>query len=511
MHINFKSIFLLVFIFPLQLSLFSQQESYYLKITSHDFIERTEHVLKSNPNAKQVYRPFKNIAFDGLDLVFRFDAEESDLGEIITGVHIKHIEYLEKVPIASFSYTPNDLKVELGSPNQWYHYKINAREAWDYFKGSENIVVAIVDNGFLTDHPDLQEKIIVNTAEIPGDGIDNDSNGFIDDYEGWNALGNNGDVYIVSSNSDHGTHVAGIAAAHTDNNIGMASIGFKTKWLPVKVANSSDVVTHGFEGISFAASRGADIINCSWGTLDSSATGKSVIEFALNQGCYIVSSAGNFANEVPVYPATYAGVISVAATTQSDAKLNISSFGTRINISAPGSGIWSTSKSEVAAPAYAFKSGTSMASPLVAGLLALMKGYTPDAEREVILNCLYSTATDIDNLPANAAYDSLLGTGRINVELVMKCLYDYYNLSVNPNEYPETGSIFPNPVTDFFEVKLPAEFTLAEWNLFDVTGKKIMTGKESRGNLLSLSQGIYIIELKTLDGSFLSVQKLIKN
>lgn len=443
----------------------------------------------------EVTRPFAHIRFDGLDQVLRID------GPSITQQRLRQtltvpVEYIEPVPVARPAYTPNDLGVEFGSPNQWSLHHINAQEAWDYSKGSPGVVIAVVDNAFLPEHPDLLNKIPFNTAETPNDGIDNDNNGYTDDFAGWNAVANNGNVYAQSGSSPHGTHVAGIAAAETDNGQGMASLSFLTRWVPVKAGNASDDITHGYEGIAYSATVGAKVINCSWGTFDSAATAKSVVDFALSKNCFLVCSAGNFATEQLVYPASYVGAISVAATTQTDAKLNTSSFGERVDICAPGSGIWSTTLT-AGSPSYGFMSGTSMASPLVAALLGLMSGYAPPNSDAAILQCMYGTAQDIYGVPANSAYDSLLGHGRIDAERAMACLQALYNLDVPAQSLAAPTGLYPNPSAGPFSL---SGNTPLRWTLNDLHGKPVLTGNGLQGDASALPAGLYFLSVETTSG-----------
>ncbi len=469
-----------------------QNSSYYIKVKSEESLSEVCAMLKESHPEAELSQPFSHISFDGLNRVIRIDLLSA--GDIFAplSLSLDKIEYTEPVPHSRIFYTPNDLRVELGSPNQWYHYKIRSKNAWDFAKGNVQTVIAVVDNAFLDDHPELSGKITLNDSEIPNDGIDNDGNGFIDDYAGWNARNNNGNLYIQSTNSGHGTHIAGLTAAQTDNGAGMASMGFDCYWLPVKAGSATDVITHGYEGITFAAARGAHVINCSWGSPDSSATGKSAVEFALSQGCIVVAAAGNFSNETPVYPATYQGVISVAATTQSDVKLNISSFGTRVNISAPGSGIWSTSRDITGAPAYEFLSGSSQASALVSGTAGLMKSLAPEGQNALIVDCLLNTTIPIDNISANSAYQGLLGTGRLDAGNAVKCLYDALGLSTEPHIIHPSILIFPNPTENEFTIE-SAEGIITDWKLLAADGRTVMQGTGTYGNLRNLSSGLYIL------------------
>jgi len=491
---------------------FTQDVAFYVKVKNTGDIMPAMQSLRTRFPSAEVTQPFASVPFDNLDHVVRIDGQNLLPADVKSAVTFP-VEYVENVPMAKLAYTPNDLGVELGSPNQWYLYQVGAKVAWDYYKGSPDVTIAVVDNAFLPDHPDLVNKLRINTGEIPADGIDNDGNGFKDDYAGWDARNNNGDVYIQSFNAPHGTHAAGIAAAETDNAIGGASLSFRTMWLPVKASNNSDVITHGYEGITFAAKRGAKVINCSWGTFDSSATAFSVINFALSQHCFVVASAGNFSDDTRVYPASYKGVVSVAATTQTDAKLSTSSYNVFVKISAPGSGIWSTISNAQGGPAYGFMSGTSMAAPVVSSLLGLMSGYAPAGNDSVILDCMYNTAKNIYNIPANDPYDSLLGKGRVQADEAMRCLFETLNLGNPQVENTSDWSVYPNPSAESFAIRSAVgndETSNIFWMLSDLNGKTVLSGKTLNGDISALPAGMYFLMVEHKPSGRRSTVKLVK-
>ncbi|HDZ58987.1 MAG TPA: hypothetical protein ENH47_02815, partial [Ignavibacteriales bacterium] len=326
---------------------------------------------------------------------------------------LREIEWAEPKFVYELVYTPND--PSFGS--QWNLSKIKATLAWDITKGDTNIVIGIVDTGVDWDHPDLGANIWMNWDEIPNNGIDDDNNGFVDDIRGWDFGGLHGtpDNNPMEDRPDHGTHVAGISSAVTDNGVGIASIGFNSKIMAVKTTiddrrgpNGSPYIIFGFEGITYAADNGAKVINCSWGGGGYSIFGQETIEYAISKGALIVCAAGNNNSSGAFYPAWYDGVLSVASTTSGDSKSGFSNYGTAVDVSAPGSGIYSTWMNNT----YATLSGTSMASPLAAGLAALVfaqfPAYTPLQVGEQV-------RVNSDNIDANnPAYANLIGFGRIN-------------------------------------------------------------------------------------------------
>jgi subtilisin family serine protease len=322
------------------------------------------------------------------------------------------VEYAEKVPLDRKSLTPNDIQFA----NQWHLSKISAIQAWNYFSTGSNVVVAVVDDAVERFHADLNANIWINPGEIAGNGVDDDNNGYVDDINGWDVANNSPAVDPSAPDYDHGTHVAGIVSAATNNGLGVASIGFSTKIMCVKATNSGSSITAGYAGILYAANNRANIINMSWGSSSYSTTAENVINYALDKGCILVAAAGNNNNSSIYYPAAYTGVIGVASTTVDDTKSSFSNYGAWVRISAPGSNILSTTLGST----YGYQSGTSMASPLVAGLLGLMKSLNPTMPNADLVQCLYSSADDIAG--NNPSYIGQLGVGRINAQRAMECV-----------------------------------------------------------------------------------------
>lgn len=327
---------------------------------------------------------------------------------------LPEIEWIEPRYVYELSYTPND--PQLG--NQYAITKINAQGAWDISKGDTSVVVAIVDTGVDWDHPDLNGTMKFNWAEIPNNGIDDDNNGYIDDFMGWDFGGLTGtpDNDPMEDRPDHGTHVAGISASVTDNGVGVASPAFKSKWLGVKTSQDDNrntsgqpYIVYGYEGITYAADRGAKVINCSWGGGGYSILGQQVINYALSKGALVVGAAGNSNSAAPHFPSGYNGVVSVASTDQGDLKSGFSNYGTTIDVAAPGSGIYNTWQNDT----YAYLSGTSMASPLAASLAALVFAHFPGISPEQVAERLRVTGDDIST--QNPNYNNYLGK-RINAQ-----------------------------------------------------------------------------------------------
>jgi subtilisin family serine protease len=335
-------------------------------------------------------------------------------------------------------FTPNDT----GFAKQWNMTQIRADSAWTLTQGDTSVVIGIIDTGVQWDHPDLAANIWINQGEngpdgIGGDkrtnGIDDDGNGKIDDYHGWdfgsadyNVFAEDNNPTPTRSSHGHGTHVAGIASAVTNNVTGVAGVGFNCRIMPVKAsadndtrgAGSTPYIIAGFEGIIYAADNGADIINLSWGGPGFSSIEQDVIDYATAKGSLVVAAAGNTGTTAePQYPASYDKVISVAATQKgSDVKASYSSYGEFVDLSAPGGDTFTAANqiySTYYPNTYAYITGTSMATPMAAGAAAIVKSYFPSYSPLEVGEKLRVTCDDI--YTPNTAYRYKLGKGRINL------------------------------------------------------------------------------------------------
>jgi hypothetical protein len=345
-----------------------------------------------------------------LSLMYRlnFSSTVSIEKAIATLLSTGILEYAEPLYIHNLDYTPNDPSIA----SQYFLGKINAYNGWDVNKGDTNVVIGIVDSGTDWDHPDLQANIKYNWAD-PIDGLDNDLDGFTDNFRGWDVSGN--DNNPMNGNSDHGSHVSGCAAAVTDNGVGVAGPGFKCKFLPVKSSldASTTSIDDGYDGVVYAAEHGAHIINCSWGRSGSpSQFEQDIINYAtLDLDRLVIAAAGNDGIETLHYPSSYKYVTSVAWTTSSDSKSGSSNFGYSIDVCAPGSNIFTT----VLNDSYTAYSGTSMASPIAAGCAGIIKSQFPGMNALQIGEQLRITCDNIYGASGNTAYQFKLGKGRVNL------------------------------------------------------------------------------------------------
>jgi subtilisin family serine protease len=381
------------------------------------------------------------------------------------------IESVEKVGIHQIAATPND---NLYS-NQWHHLDpqdndIDTPDAWEVETGDSSVIVAIVDTGVLWDHGDLggsapytNGNIWVNWDEINGaSGVDDDGNGYVDDFRGWDWVSVTGawsgeDASTPDNDptdfNGHGTHCAGITAAMTNNGTGISGVagGFYPTQRGVKIMSlragwSAPHPQYGYEtgyvrmdfcaqAFYYAVDNGADVISCSWGSSNSGGMA-AALSYAVGNEVVVVKAAGNSDDTYADYLCSQPEVVSVASTNQSDFKSGFSSYGAWVDISAPGSSIYST-YSDQGSPTYASLSGTSMATPMVAGVCALIKSRNTNLGKSEIEAILFNTAEDID--PINPSYAGLLGAGRINAQgAVTQLLFSTFDASPRMGEPPLT-------------------------------------------------------------------------
>ncbi len=295
--------------------------------------------------------------------------------------------------------------------SQWYLQKIEMESAWEMQQGDGEIVVAVIDNGLSVNHPDLSSQIWQNPNET-ADGVDNDNNGYIDDINGWD-FGNNDNGIEHDGTSFHGTQVAGLIGATTNNSVGIASVGYNVKLMGLKITDyTSDtevIMSAGYQAMIYAADNGASVINCSWGNYNYSHLGEEAVNYAISKNVVVVAAAGNDGINEIFYPARYGNVLAVGATDSSDVVWDASNYGYYVDLMSPGKDIISTGASD----GYETASGTSLATPLVSGVAALLKLHFPDISSLAIAQRIRVSASDIYG-NNSAAFQDLLGYGRLN-------------------------------------------------------------------------------------------------
>lgn len=319
-------------------------------------------------------------------------------------------EYVVAQGLPGLLHTPNDPKVS----SQYHLDVIHAFDAWDISKGDSNVIIGITDTGIDTDHPDLIGRIKKNYSD-PIDGIDNDNDGFVDNFMGWDTGSDDNDPEVWQH---HGNQVTGMAVANTNNGSDIAAIGYNCMVLPVKICNDNGYLVGAYDGIVYAADHGANVINCSWGGVGNyNQYYQDIINYAaINKNAVVVAAAGNSNQTSYFYPASYNNVISVGGTNANDEKWTQSN----------NEGSQYNDKVDVVAPAYNVVAlwrgggsgqigrGTSFATPIVSGLAGLVISENPNSSSQKISAIIKSTTDDIYSVAGNEVYDGLLGTGRIN-------------------------------------------------------------------------------------------------
>jgi thermitase len=299
-----------------------------------------------------------------------------------------NIQYAEQDFKAQALDVPNDPDYSL----QWGLPKIFAPQAWDVSHGSANTLIAIDDTGIDGSHPDLAGKIVARANFTTDPDVDNNG---------------------------HGSHVAGIAAAETNNGLGVAGVGYDTKLLSVKVLDSTGSGFYSWiaNGITWSADNGAKVINLSLGGSANSQTLQNAINYAVGKGVVVVAAAGNNGNSAPFYPAYYSNVVSVAATDSNDKKASWSNYGPWVIMAAPGVNILSAYQG-----GYAYLSGTSMATPFASGVAGLIWGLHPSWTESQVVSKLENSADKISGTGTSWKY------GRVDACNAVDC----NNISITP-------------------------------------------------------------------------------
>lgn len=391
--------------------------------------------------ATYVSKPFEVLNTPTFDRIYRLYFSMADsVDQFVAGLEtLAFIDFAERVPVKySFETFPNDPSV----PDISYHLElIRAYEAFDLHQGG-GAVVAIVDDAVLVTHEDLADNVVLGRDVAD---LDDDPN------PPFSILG-----AVSVGRFSHGTHVAGIAGAVTDNNIGIASIGWNNQLMAIKtVKDDADPsnIPFAYDGVAWATANGAQVINMSWGSIVFSQSEYMVIEEAWQSGIILVAASGNVNSAEPFYPAAFGSGFTgelwesvdpnmVVAVASISADGNLSSFGNNaygapigsnfgpwVDVCSYGEDIFScfassTDNGQPVNNLYGLNTGTSMAAPQVAGLAGLMLSYKPGATADEIINCLINSANpDINDpilFPGN--YPSALGRGRIDVFAALQCL-----------------------------------------------------------------------------------------
>lgn len=470
-----------------------------------------------------------------------FAARQSAMAAAAELTSDANVEYAHPFYTRHLAYTPNDAMTD----SLWYLDEIRATQAWNLTRGNKNVVIAIVDTGVDWDHPDLAANIYVNPGEdVNGNGsvddedfngVDDDGNGLVDDIRGYDFVdgvtlcdsGSGEDCNDIDNDpmdlQGHGSHCAGDASAVGDNYVGLPSVGFSCSIMPLRngylglnlgILQFSIDGDASYQAVAYAGIMGADVISCSWGGGEFGQAEQDVMTDAFLRGSVIVAAAGNGSTPsqpdvMPQYPAAYENVIAVAATggtpgagANTNRKADFTTYGPWVDIATPGVDIWST----VFNNQWISISGTSMATPITAGALGLIRAVEPDFTAQQIVNRLLDTANydALYNANPQQAPDSL-GVGLLDVYAAVSAS-GYAPGS--GEDIRHLGQNYPNPfnpaTTLFYTLDEPARVTLT---VFDAAGRRVDTVERDVWKTADhyrvewqapakLSSGVYIYQLE---------------
>ncbi len=464
------------------------------------------------------------------------------------------VEYAHPFYNRYLSYTPNDTLIS----RLWYLDEIRAYQAWDITRGRKEVVIAIVDTGVDWDHPDLAENIYVNPGEdLNGNncvddedfnGVDDDANGLVDDLRGYDFVddaqfcdsGSGEDCDEIDNNpmdlQGHGSHCAGDAGAVGDNYAGIPSVGFGCSIMPLRngylgqnllgILQFSIDSDASFQGVAYAGIMGAEVISCSWGGGEYGQAEQDVITDAYLRGSVMVAAAGNGSTPTapdinPQYPAAYQHVVSVAATggtpgqgANTNRKADFTTYGPWVDISTPGVDIFST----VFNNQWISISGTSMATPITAGAIGLIRSRYPNLSAQETIDRLLNTA-DYDALYSEnlqQAPDSL-GAGLLDVYAAVGPTQNH------PENLPGGAFLlkqnYPNPFNPATAISYTLyEPALVSLRVYNPTGRLVEILEDNIWKLPDvyriewnrtdhLSSGIYFYRLSVKPAGVLAVEK----
>jgi thermitase len=392
--------------------------------------------------------------------------------------------------------------------------------AWDIETGDPNLIIAVSDTGLNLSHPDIQSRIWNKQNIEIIDGVDNDNNGLIDDYRGWDWVNNDNNP---TDDHGHGTNCTGIVGAIPNNGLGYAGINWNSKIMVLKVLNNSNSGTYASmaNSIYYAVDNGAKIISMSIGGSSPSTLLSNALDYANQNDVTFVACMMNFNNNVTYYPAGYASskgnVIAVGSTDPNDKRSNPffwsttsgSNYGNHITVVAPGNFIYSiASNSNTNYDTY--WGGTSQATPLVAGVASLLKSKFPSLTPLQIKNLISNSAQDLVGISSEdtVGWDQYMGFGRVNGHTALQNALSIYDYKLNNSNFT-----IENPVNNYLNIVNNNHGEFFELFLYTIDGKLLEKIESKNTNGLNsfpfnYNTGNYILVVKSND--FQKSYKLIK-
>lgn len=331
--------------------------------------------------------------------VVRYDTDEEPERVAHRLAQCGLVDVAEPVTVSRTTGEPNDPDVG----RQPMLRTIRAYDAWDVEPGDSTVTIGISDSGVFTEHEDLVASVYTNQREIPDNGIDDDNNGYVDDYRGYNFC-----TEIDSTRpgdprnykDTHGTGVAGICAATVNNGIGIAGVTKGNRIVPLKtMPEGSGAILFGYESILYCALNNIHVVNCSWGGFSFSCIDESIIAYAIARGTAVVAAAGNHGTAAAFYPAAYDGVLGVGVTDESDRVVPMTARGPHVDIMAPGQYTWTTNKDG----GYSGFCCTSGAAPIVSAAVAMVRSKHKDLDALQACAVVRESAVSIDSINGELA------------------------------------------------------------------------------------------------------------
>lgn len=462
-------------------------------------LRAVDHLAKGMAKSDEVLGRIVKVSFiDDVDESVMFQLQSLD----------ENIEYIQKAITYQMNFVPDDSLIS----QQWALSKIQAFDAWEKTQGADSVLLGIIDTGIDYLHPDLQNKIWLNPGETGNgretNGIDDDNNGFVDDYMGWDftdrvgfPFDSTGGDYLGWDNDPkdeqgHGTYISGIAAAQTNNFTGVAGVAPNIKLVNLRAfdpggyGEEDDVAA----AILYAVQMKVNVLNMSFGDYSFSYVLRDVIQYAYSKNLVLVGSSGNQNSPDPHYPSGYSEVISVGNSTQNDFRAGNSNYGSTLDMMAPGTQIFTTARNNN----YASISGTSAATPHVAAAAALILSLGNFTNEEV-KQILKSTSDDIDE----PGWDIYTGAGRLNLyraltvtaPSVIKINHPRQDFATLKDTLTINATVL-SPLFSFYELDYGVGLNPSNWiSLIEQGSNQFSNDSIFTINLTSLPDTVYCVRL----------------
>jgi subtilisin family serine protease len=387
----------------------------------------------------------------GLDRVYRFHVPASaDIDAVLQRLRrVAGVSLAEPDFVGEAGVVPNDPRFdEQWGLDQTSDADMDAPEAWDIATGNGGVLIAVLDSGVDFAHEELAGRFWSNPGETPSNGIDDDGNGYIDDVSGWDFVNDDADP---ADDYGHGTNMASMISAGTNNGLGIAGACWDCPMLPVKIYNDTGTGTSSqiADGIIWATDQGARIISHSGGRVGNQFVFREAVGYAHDAGVVYVSITHNDGTNSIRYPARYVETIAVGATDQSDQRAAFSNSGAEIDVVAPGVAILSADMGG----GYSLHDGTSNAAPVVSGLVGLMRSLDPSLGREEARHMLQSGAEDEVGHPSEdtPGFDAYHGWGRVNMQRALQAVQSATSLRVEGGASTRVYLETANPIAQSYD------------------------------------------------------------